>query len=117
MSIHMNGLKIFAYHGVLPQENKIGALYIINLNITTDYSLAAETDQLEGTINYASVFALVKEEMSMPSQLLEHVAYRIAKKLFYTFHTITEISISVNKQNPPMGADCNEVGVESVYTR
>lgn len=117
MKVHLNGLKIYAMHGVLPQENVVGAEYTINISLSTDFTHAAENDSLNGTINYAEVFQLIKQEMAIPSQLLEHVAYRIAQSLFHHFPTVTEIQLTVNKQNPPMGAQCNEVGVDVVYTR
>lgn len=55
MYIHLKGLKLYAFHGVLPQENKVGAEYTIDLRLKTDFTQAAENDRLEGTINYAHV--------------------------------------------------------------
>lgn len=117
MQIHLNGLKIYAMHGVFPQENVVGAEYTINVSLTTDFSHAAENDDLSGTINYAEIFQLIKHEMDIPSKLLEHVSFRIAQCLFAHFPTVTEIQLSINKQNPPMGAQCNEVGVDVTYIR
>lgn len=117
MYIHLKGLKLYAYHGVLPQENRVGAEYTIDLRLKTDFTRAAETDRLEGTVNYAGVFNAVKKEMGIPSQLLEHVAWRIAKRLLDDFPTISEVNIALYKQNPPMGADCSRVGVEATYLR
>ena len=67
MYIHLKGLKLFAYHGVLPQENKVGAEYTINLSLKTDFSKAAENDRLEDTTDYSKVFDTVKKEMKVPS--------------------------------------------------
>lgn len=117
MYIHLKGLKLYAYHGVLPQENQVGAEYTIDLRLKTDFIQAAETDRLEGTVNYAEVFNAVKKEMEIPSQLLEHVAWRIARRLLDDFPTISEVDIALYKQNPPMGADCSQVGVEATYLR
>lgn len=117
MYIHLNGLKLYAYHGVLPQENRIGAEYTLNLRLKTDFSHAAENDCLEGTVNYAEVFKAVKEEMNIPSLLLEHVIRRIASRLLNDFPAVSEIRITLDKQNPPMGADCKEVGVEATFCR
>lgn len=117
MYIHLKGLKLYAYHGVLPQENQVGAEYTIDLRLKTDFTQAAETDRLEGTVNYAEVFNAVKKEMEIPSQLLEHVAWRIARRLLDDFPTISEVDIALYKQNPPMGADCSRVGVEATYLR
>lgn len=117
MYIRINGLKLFAYHGVLPQENKVGAEYTIDLRLRTDFARAAENDELEGTVSYAEVYRSVKDEMQIPSCLLEHVIYRIARRLFDDFSALTEVNICLYKQNPPMGADCSQVGVEATYTR
>ena len=117
MYIRMEGMKFYAYHGVLPQENLVGANYYIDLRLKTDFSRAAETDELEGTVNYADIHAAVKEEMQITSQLLEHVCQRIARRIFHDFPTIETIDISLSKENPPMGACAQRVGVEAHYMR
>lgn len=115
MNIILNEMKFYSYHGVLPQENTVGAEYKISLDIETDFSEAAATDNLEGTINYAEIHEAVKEEMNIPAKLLEHLAYRISKRLFTDFPTIKSIEITIFKENPPMGADCKNVGVRVKY--
>lgn len=117
MYIRMEGMKFYAFHGVLPQENLVGAYYYVDLKIKTDFTRAAETDELEGTINYADIYAAVKEEMSTPSLLLEHVCQRIAHRLFHDFPTIETIDLRLSKENPPMGACAKSIGVEVHYVR
>ena len=117
MYIRLEGMKFYAYHGVLPQENLVGAYYYIDLKLKTDFSHAAETDELEGTVNYADIHAAAKEEMRITSQLLEHVCQRIARRIFHDFPTIESIDISLFKENPPMGACAQRVGVEAHYIR
>ncbi len=117
MYIRMEGMKFYAFHGVLPQENLVGANYYIDLKLKTDFSRAAETDELEGTVSYADIHTVVKEEMKIPSKLLEHVCQRIARRLFHDFPTIETIDISLFKENPPMGACAKRVGVEASYRR
>lgn len=117
MYIFLQGVRFFGYHGVLPQENLVGAYFTVDLTLKTDFSLAAQTDRLEGTISYADVYAAVKQEMQLPSQLLEHVCQRIAERLFGQFPGIEEIQLRLSKENPPMGADCQQIGVEVCYRR
>jgi len=117
MYIRMEGMKFYAFHGVLPQENLVGANFYINLKLKTDFSQAAETDELEGTVSYAEIHAVVKEEMQITSKLLEHVCGRIAKRIFHDFPSIESIDISLFKENPPMGACAQHIGVEAHYTR
>ena len=117
MHVHLDGLKLFAYHGVLPQENRVGANYTIDLLIKTDFSEAAQTDDLTHTVNYAELYQAVKEEMSIPSKLLEHVSYRIGQRILTDFASVEEVKIAIYKENPPMEAECKNVGIEATYLR
>lgn len=117
MYIYLEGVRFFARHGVDPQETIVGANFMVGLKIKTDFSRAARTDELTGTISYADVYAAVKEEMQTPSRLLEHVCERIGQRLFHDFPSIEEIVLQLSKENPPMGADCKKVGVEVCYIR
>lgn len=116
-NIIIEEMRFFAYHGVLPQENIVGANYKVSLNIKTDFTKAAITDELEGTISYADIYDVVKKEMQQNSKLLENLIYRISNKLFEAFCTIEMIEITIFKENPPMGADCKNVGVKAVFER
>lgn len=115
--IYINDLRIYAYHGVMEQERKVGDYFVINIRIKTDFSQAIHSDNLDGTISYADILSVIKEEMSQPSNLLEHVAGRIAEHLFRSFSPIEAIELKLTKQTPPMGADCNGAGVEIHATR
>ena len=117
MYIRMEGMKFYAFHGVMPQENVVGSYFYIDLKLKTDFTRAAETDELEGTVSYADIYTIVKEEMETPSKLLEHVCQRIAQRIFTDFPTIEAIDIRLNKENPPMGACAKNIGVEVHFTR
>lgn len=117
MYIELKGLQFYAFHGVLPQEKEVGSYFYLDLKLKTDFSKAAQTDCLEGTISYADIFEAAKEEMKTPSQLLENVCERIAQRLFEDFHRIEEMDIKLVKENPPMGACEKSIGVSVHYTR
>lgn len=116
-SIHLDNLRIYAYHGVLPQERMTGSYFLVSLTLATNFSQAVESDDLYHTISYADVFERIVEEMRIPSQLLEHVAGRIAQRLYNDFPSITEIKIRLDKENPPMGAQCQSCGIDLFTTR
>lgn len=116
-SIHLDNLRIYAYHGVLPQERITGSYFLVSLTLATNFSQAVESDDLYHTISYADVFERIVEEMRIPSQLLEHVAGRIAQRLYNDFPSITEIKIRLDKENPPMGAQCQSCGIDLFTTR
>ncbi len=110
--IVLKELRFRAFHGVMPQERRVGADFLITLRVGYDISKAVQTDDVGDTLNYAEVYAVVKQEMEQPSALLEHVAGRIGEALFRRFPTIRTIDLSLMKRNPPMGADCEGAGVE-----
>ena len=106
MFIQMKGIQLYAFHGLDPQENTVGANFYIDLSLKTNFSRAAQTDNLKETVNYADVYQAIKEEMRIPSKLLEHVCERIE-----------EIDIALTKENPPMGACGKSIGVSVHYIR
>lgn len=112
--IYLRNVRFHAFHGVLPQEGIVGNDYLVNLVLDYDFSSAMQTDDLQGTLNYAEVYQKVREEMAVPSKLLEHVAGRIAYRLFSDFPEIQKLQLSITKVNPPMGADSDGAGVEVV---
>lgn len=109
--VRIEGLRLYAFHGVLAQERAVGAYYTLNIRIETDFSRALDTDELTKTISYADVYEVVKAEMAVPSQLLEHVAGRICQAVLDRFATAEAISLELYKENPPMGAECQGAGV------
>lgn len=117
MYINLAGIKLYGYHGVDPQETLVGAYFYVDLKIKTDFSSAAESDTLSGTISYADIFNVIKESMQQPCLLLEHAAYKIANQLFQTFAGMEEIEIKLSKENPPMGSEASQIGIEAHYVR
>lgn len=116
-TISLEGVKVYAYHGVLENERMIGTDYIVNLMVDYDWSEAGLSDSLEGTINYALLYDIIRKEMAIPSNLIEHVAQRIADHVHSDFPKITEINLEVKKIAPPVDGqvDCSAVGLHIVY--
>ncbi len=113
-SVFLRDLRIHARHGVLPQERTVGADFVLNVSIDTDFSAAATTDQLGGTISYADIVVVVRREMAQPSALLEHVARRIAAAILNAFSAAIAVEVELTKTNPPMPVptDCGGAGVK-----
>lgn len=110
--ILLENIRFFAYHGVAPQETTVGNEFVVSLRLKTDIARAMKSDDVADTVNYAEIHQAVKEEMDIPSKLLEHVAGRIVRRLFNDFPTIECIDLKLSKRNPPMGADIETAGVE-----
>ena len=110
-TININNIKLYAYHGCLEEEAKIGGNYIVDIAIETDFSEAAATDDLRKTIDYVEVYEIVKKEMIIRSKLIEHVAKRIQDHLLSKFKTASKIKVQVTKINPPMNGAVGSVSV------
>lgn len=105
-------MRFYAYHGVMEQERRVGGEYLVSLDVEVDLSRAVVSDNVADTVNYAALYDVVAQEMAKPSQLLEHVAGRIAQHVLEGFPLVKGLSIRLTKCNPPMGADCRGASVE-----
>ena len=105
-SICLNDIRLYAFHGVLEQERRVGGEYFVSIRVHYNIYKAMETDNVADTLNYAQLLKIVKREMAVPSNLFEHVAGRIGKTVFHEFPQAEAIDLTVIKLNPPMGADC-----------
>ena len=110
--ILLENLKIYSCHGVLPEETLIGTYYILNLEVHADLWKAVGTDDLNDTINYAEINDIIHEEMKIPSNLMEHVAGRILKKITKKFPQVSFLKIKITKTNPPMPGEMDGVSVQ-----
>ena len=110
-SIILERVKFHARHGVLPQERLTGAAFYVSMEADTDFGAAMQTDELQGTVSYADLYRIVKQEMNVPSRLLEHVAGRIIRRIFSEHPSVSRIHLKLTKENPPMQADCAEAGI------
>ena len=110
--IFIEDLKIFAYHGVLPEETILGTYYILNVEVHADLWKAVGTDDLADTINYAEINDIIHQEMQINSKLMEHVAGRILKNIKLKFPRVKFLKIKITKTNPPMKGEMKGVSVE-----
>lgn len=109
--IEIEGMEFYAFHGHFEVEKVAGNRFLVNLKIETDCSKAGQSDQLEDTLDYQKAYLAVKEEMAIPSNLLEHVAQRIITRLKTEFPEIRKVAVKVSKMNPPMGGPIEKVSL------
>lgn len=110
--ISLDNLHFHSFHGVLPQERIVGNDYDVSIKVEYNIAEAAESDNIAYALNYAELYALVKKEMSQPSNLIENVAWRIGKKVLSSFENTESVSISLTKINPPVGGECSKASVQ-----
>ena len=109
--IKVTNIKVYAYHGCLEEEAKIGSEYRVDVKVKADLSTSAKTDDLGDTIDYVHLNHIVKEEMAIRSKLLEEVAQRILNRFFSEISMLKKATVSVAKINPPIGGNVEEVSV------
>ncbi|MEB6291756.1 dihydroneopterin aldolase [Staphylococcus xylosus] len=114
-TIFLNGMRFYSYHGALPAENEIGQIFVVDVTMKVDLSIAGETDKVTDTVHYGEIFEEVKAIMEgKPVNLLEHLAERIAKRINSHYNRVVETKVRITKENPPIPGHYNGVGVEVV---
>jgi dihydroneopterin aldolase len=110
-SIVLDEIRVYAYHGCLAEETKIGSDYRVRLRVWANLSKSVASDELSDTVDYVLLNRIVKEEMAIPSKLLEHVAGRISDRIFSESSLVQELEVEVSKINPPIGGDVSSVTI------
>ncbi len=110
--ISIEGMEFFAYHGCFKEEQVIGTKFRIDLFLEVNTSAAEKSDRLQDTVNYQSVFQLVKKEMETTSKILEHVGRRILNSVKNEFPVIDHARIKIRKLNPPLGGKIDFVSLD-----
>ena len=110
-SIRLNDVYFYAYHGVLPEEKKLGQPFLVSLELFVDLQKAGETDDLDNTVNYADVYETVKAVMEGPSRhLLESLAETIAARVLHG--PVKGVVVEIKKPAPPIPASLSHVSVK-----
>jgi dihydroneopterin aldolase len=94
-TIQLKNIKIYAFHGCLPEEEKIGSDYIVNLSVKANLDKASKSDELTDTVDYVLLQKIVAEQMAIKSKLLEHVGKRIVDKILLEISQVNYIKIMV----------------------
>lgn len=110
-TIEINGIKIYAFHGCLPEEGKIGGHYMVDVMLNTNFTNAAKEDDLSKTVDYVIVNKIVQEEMEVRSKLIEHVGQRIVNRLTTEISSIDFIRVKITKICPPINGDVENVAI------
>lgn len=115
--IRLNNVRLHARHGCLKEESIIGSDYRVDLEITADLHSSAISDHLSETVDYVHLHRIVKEEMNVPSKLLEHVSRRVLDRVFQELPEVSTAEVTVSKINPPIGGDVQSVSVSLYRSR
>ncbi|GGK30446.1 7,8-dihydroneopterin aldolase [Yeosuana aromativorans] len=115
--IKVENIRVFAHHGCLKEETKIGSDYRVDLEVEADLQTSAKTDKLSDTVDYVFLNRIVREEMNRPSYLLETVGKRILDRIFKEDTLVKKATVWVSKLNPPIGGDVEKVTIKMTDKR
>ncbi len=109
--IKVTNIQVYAYHGCLVEEGKIGSDYRVDVSVIANLEESAASDRLKDTVDYVHINRIVKQEMATRSKLLEHVARRILDRIFSEINIAEQATVEVSKINPPIGGNVEMVTI------
>ncbi len=101
VTVELNAATFFSFHGLYEEEKKTGGEFEVNLGVSYFTDIVV-IDNIEQTVNYVKLYELVKQQMQVPTGLLETVAMLITEKIKQAFPQVNEISIKIDKKHPPV---------------
>ena len=110
--ITLEGIRVFAFHGHLPEEKKLGGHFIVNVWIEADTSEVEKTDDLNNTVDYVKIIAIVKEKMAIRSDMIEVPTKRIVDAIL-PLNKVRKVTVEVEKVQPPIEASFDKISVSS----
>ena len=109
--VYIQNMRLHAFHGVMEQERRVGNEYVVNVVVDYPLEVACNSDDVNDTLSYAELADLIRQEMAVSSNLLEHVAQRIGNAVIREYPETESVLIDIRKIAPPMSADCDGAGV------
>ena len=101
ITVSLNDLHFFAFHGILEEEKIIGNEYVVNVSLEFHENEEVIT-HINETINYESVYLLIRQRMSIPTSLLETIVMETGNQIHTEYPDLKSILISIKKMHPPI---------------
>lgn len=111
-TIQIKGMRIFAYHGVGPEEKRDGQPFVLDIAMKADLSRARRSDDLEDTVNYAAVVEAVRAAFTAQSyDLIERAAQAVCDAVLEGFPPVQEVQVLLKKPEAPVSAEFDYMAV------
>ena len=101
LTISLNNVRFRAYHGLYPEERQKGNDFVVNMQVSY-LPKSGTIASLDDTIDYGTLFTIMNSIMQQPVDLLETLVQEIAHAVHQKFSQVKEITVSVEKLNPPI---------------
>ena len=112
-TIHIKGLRLFAYHGVNPEEKRDGQTFLLDIQLHSGLSLARHSDRLDDTVNYAAVVKAVRAAFTQESfDLIERAAQAVCDAVLGNVPAVQAVDVLLKKPEAPVNAEFDYMAVE-----
>lgn len=115
--LELENMIFYSRHGCFHEEQLLGNKFIVDFSAESDISKAAESDDLNDSVDYQEIYKVIKEEMAIPSKLLENVAGRIINRIKDEFPSLSSGVISIKKTAPPIGGEIGAFKISLSFKR
>jgi 7,8-dihydroneopterin aldolase/epimerase/oxygenase len=116
-TLSITGMHFHAFHGCHEDEQKYGGQYTVDVHFQADVEKSMTSDDLQDTIDYVDIHALVSKQMQTASKLIEHITKRILDKIITQFPQMTYCQVKLTKHNPPITGTVDQVSIQLEYTK
>lgn len=111
--IQVTGIRGYGYTGFFAAEQTLGQWFEVDVSLWLDLTIAAQSDRLEDTLNYAQVVAIVQELLQTARfQLLERLVAAIAAALLAYDERVQSVQVRLTKLHPPIPHFSGQVTLE-----
>ena len=110
--ITIEGIRVFAYHGHLPEEAVLGGHFIVNVWVEADTEEVEKKDDLKHTVDYVKIISIVNQKMAIRSNMIEFPAKRIVRAIL-PLSKVKKVTVEVEKVLPPVDATFDKISVTS----
>ena len=111
--IMLNNMQFYGFHGLFPEENKLGQRFHVDVVLFADLLQAGMSDDMDDSVDYGAIYETVKGVVEQKVyHLLEAVADAIANELLASYSLVNACTIRVKKPDPPIPGHYDSVAVE-----
>ena len=109
--IYLTGVSGIGFHGVFEKEKREGQTFIVDVEVTSDFSAAIKSDDVRDTVNYADIAEIAHSAITgKPFDLIEKLADVIASDCL-DLSGVTSVTVTVHKPNAPIEVPFENVSV------
>ncbi len=110
-TIKIEGMEFRARHGCYEVEQAVGGNFVVDVELQVRDEGVADADDITRAVNYVEVYEVVREQIAIPSRIIENAAKRIMDAIAVRFSQVVGVRVTLAKLAPPLGGKAERVSV------